>query len=100
VNGEAIRGTRPWSRAESTTSEGVPVRFTQKENALYALLLDTPREVEVRIRNLRAAPGVEVRLLGSDERLKWRRSGDDLIVDLPAPLPDHPAHAFRMSIPT
>ena len=100
VNGEAIRGTCPWSRAESTTSEGVPVRFTQNKNALYALLLDTPREVEVRIRNLRAAAGVEVRLLGSDQRLQWHQSGDDLIVRLPAPLPDRPAHALRMPIPT
>ena len=64
------------------------------------MLLDTPQEVEVRIRSLRAVAGVEVRLLGSDERLKWRQSGDDLIVRLPAPLPDHPAHALRMSVPT
>jgi alpha-L-fucosidase len=100
VNGEAIWGTRPWSRAESTTSAGMQVRFTRKENALYALLLDTPREAEVRIRSLRAADGAEVRLLGIDERLKWRQSGDDLIVRLPAPLPDRPAHALRMSLPT
>ena len=100
VNGEAIRGTRPWSRAESTTSAGVPVRFTRRDNALYVLLLDTPREVEVRIRGLRAAAGGEVHLLGSDEHLKWRQSGDDLIVRFSAPLPDRPAHALRMSIPT
>lgn len=100
VNGEAVRGTRPWSRAESTTSAGVPVRFTRKGNALYAVLLDTPREVEVCIRDLREAAGGEVRLLGSDERLKWRQSGDDLIVRLPAPLPDQPAHALSMSVPT
>ena len=29
VNGEAIRGTSPWSRAESMTACGVPVRFTR-----------------------------------------------------------------------
>ena len=100
VNGEAIRGTRPWSRAASTTSAGVPVRFTRKENTLYAMLLDTPGEAEIRIRNLHAAGGSEVRLLGIDERLKWRQSGSDLIVRLPAPLPDSPAHALRISVGT
>ena len=101
VNSEAIRGTRPWSRAESVTSAGIPVRFTRKGNALYALVLDTPREDEVRIRNLPApANGGDVRLLGSDERLAFRQSGDDLIVRLPAQLRDQSVHAIRMSAPT
>jgi alpha-L-fucosidase len=96
VNGEAIRGTRPWSRAESTTACGIAVRFTRKDGALYALLLGTPRAVEVRIQGMRPAAGSEVRLLGYDERLTWRQNGEDLIVQLPAPLPDQPAHALRM----
>ncbi|MGA7873886.1 MAG: alpha-L-fucosidase [Candidatus Binatus sp.] len=100
VNGEAIRATRPWSRAESTTSDGVQVRFTRKQDALYAILLDTPREAEVRIRHLHAAAGADVRLLGIDQRLQWRNSGDDLIVRLPPPLADSPAHALRMPLPT
>jgi alpha-L-fucosidase len=97
VNGEAIRGTRPWSRAESTTTCGVPVRFTRTASALYALLLGTPRAVEIRIPGMRVTAGSEVRLLGHEERLQWRQSGGDLIVRLPAPLPDHPAHALRMA---
>jgi len=99
VNGEAIRGTRPWNRAESTTSCGVPVRFTQKESALYALLLGTPRGVEVRLRGTRATAGSEVRWLGHEQRPKWRQSGEDLIVQLAAPLPDHPAHALKIEHP-
>jgi hypothetical protein len=39
-------------------------------------------------------------VLGSEEHLQWRQSGDDLIVRFSAPLPDRPAHALRMSIPT
>ncbi len=35
VNGEAIYGTRPWRCAESTTDGGVPVRFTQRGDALF-----------------------------------------------------------------
>jgi hypothetical protein len=64
------------------------------------LLLDTPREVEVRIPDIRAADGSDVCLLGSDERLAFRQSGDDLIIRLPAQLPNQPVHAIRMSVPT
>lgn len=96
VNGEAIRGTRPWDRAESTTSDGIPVRFTRKGAALYALLLDTPRADEVCIRELRVTGGSEIRLLGGAGVLPWRQRGDDLIVHLPAPRPQA-AHALRIS---
>ena len=96
VNGEAIRGTRPWHRAESTTACGVPVCFTRKDDALYALLLGTPRAVEVRIQGMRPTAGSAVSLLGRDGRLTWRQDGEDLIVRLPAPLPDRPAHALRV----
>ena len=92
-----MRGTRPWTRAESTTACGVPVRFTRRDSSLYALLLGTPRAVEVRIQGMRATAGSAVRLLGHDQRLTWRQSGEDLIVRLPAPLPDQPAHALGMT---
>ena len=97
VNGEAIRGTRPWIRSESTTSTGVPVRFTRKGEALYALLLGTPREAEVSIQGLRPSTGAEVRFVGTGQRLRWSQGGDDLVVQLPAPIPERPAHALRIT---
>jgi alpha-L-fucosidase len=99
VNGEAIRATRPWIRAESTTACGVEVRFTQKNGALYALLLDTPRGAEFRIRSLRPPSGAALHLLGREGQLESRQGGDDLIVRIPEGLPDRPAHAVRISIP-
>ncbi|MHA2038171.1 MAG: alpha-L-fucosidase, partial [Promethearchaeota archaeon] len=39
VNGEAIFGTRPWKRAEGITTEDIPIRFTQKEEIIYAILM-------------------------------------------------------------
>ena len=96
---EAIRGTRPWTRAQSTTACGLPVRFTRKDRALYMLLLGTPRQVEIRIQGMRVTADSELRLLGHDERLIWSQSGEDLMVRLPAPLPDQPAHALRMTSP-
>jgi alpha-L-fucosidase len=38
-HGEAVYGTRPWTRAESSTLDGVPVRFTTRDEALYVHLL-------------------------------------------------------------
>lgn len=99
VNGEAIRSTRPWRRAESTTACGVAVRFTCKRSALYALLLDTPRQGEVCVKGMPAAPGSDVRLLSHGEPLEWRHSGDDLVVRLPRPLPEQPAHVLKVASP-
>jgi alpha-L-fucosidase len=96
VNGEAIGGTRPWIRAESTTTCGVPVRFTSGFDALYVLLLDTPRTKEVRVRELPVGEGSTVRLLG-DDSLTWRRVDDDLIVRLPAPLAGQAVYALRIA---
>ena len=85
INSEAIRATRPWTRAESRTSEGIPIRFTRNHDHLYAILLDTPRAPELRIQNLQAPANANVHLLGIDHPLQWRNTPDDLIVHLPSP---------------
>lgn len=95
-NGAAIFDTRPWTRAEGTTAEGIAVRYTQTGDALYAILLDTPRTTEVTIHGLRVAPGTTVRLLGDEGQLAWRQVGDDLALSLPAVPQDAPAHAFEL----
>jgi alpha-L-fucosidase len=96
VNGEAIRGTRPWTRAEGRTACGIPVRFTRREGVLYAIMLDTPRTGEVRIQDLRLMASSEIRLLGGDERLRWDQRAEDLMVQLPASLSDQPAHVLAL----
>src|SRR5262249_24524572 len=98
-NGEAIHGSRPWTRAESTTRDGIPVRFTQKQKTLCAILRKPRRETELAIRDLRVAPASEVRLLSDGSRLGWRQDGGDLIVVLAAPLAQGAAHTFAISPP-
>jgi alpha-L-fucosidase len=97
VNGEAIHGSRPWTRAASTTRDGAPVRFTRKGTTLYAILLQTPRELELCIRDLRIAPTSAVRRLGDLSPLPWRQDGADLIVRLGAPLAESAAHTFAIA---
>jgi alpha-L-fucosidase len=91
VNGEAIYGTRPWKTfgegptkvATGHLSEGknkaftqADIRFTQKENTLYAIILQAP-ESETLIRSLNASlhPELEkiksISILGSEQKLDW-----------------------------
>jgi alpha-L-fucosidase len=99
VNGEAIHGSRPWTRAASTTRNGAPVRFTRKGTTLYAILLQTPRELEICIPDLRIAPTSAVRRLGDLSPLPWRQDGADLIVRLSAPPAESAAHTFAIEQP-
>ena len=95
VNGEAIFDTRPWVDAEGQTERGIEIRFTQKDNAVYATLLKTPSEGRIVIKNIHAPEGAEIKLLGRSEGLSWRQDGRNLIVELPQMDPDV-AHALRI----
>jgi alpha-L-fucosidase len=97
VNGAAIYGTRPWERAEGRTADGTPVRFTKGSDALFAVLLDTPRERRVLIEDLALPSGASATLLGSDGLLPAEQTGGGLIITLPE-LPDSPAHALRIAV--
>jgi len=96
-NGEALYGTRPWRRAEGATAEGVPVRFTQRDGTLYAILLGRPSGPAVTLEDLPLPARASARLLGGPA-LPVSRKGTDLVVDLPpAALPDEPAHAIALA---
>jgi alpha-L-fucosidase len=97
ANGEAIYGTRPWVRAEGTTAADVPVRFTSKGEALYAILLGTPEGRQVHLALPGLVPEATVRLLGHDAALRFTYESGQLAVDLPESLPPSPAHALRIT---
>ena len=48
-NGEGIYSTRPWERAQGETAEGEAVRFTKRDNVLYAIVFDVTRRDELRL---------------------------------------------------
>jgi len=103
TNGEAIFDTRPWQQAEGSTACGIPVRFTQKDNALYAILLGTPEYNEVIISpgeynsaNLSAYTRVE--LLGEGRLLSTSPSQNGQGIRLQiSDWPDSPAHALKLT---
>jgi len=96
VNGEAIYDTRPWIIAEGKTACGARVRYTQKEDALYAIVLGPIRNSEITIERLRCSPGASISLLDSKELLTWRQDGEHVTLLLPKTLPNSPARAFKM----
>ena len=95
VNGDAIYATRPWRRAEGTTREGIPVRFTAKGATVYALLLSTPQPGELRLRDV-AARADRVTLLGYGA-LAARGEAGDLVVEWPDGVAAAPAHALALT---
>ena len=95
INGEAIYRTRPWAIAEATTTEGTAVRFTQRDGAVNAILLDLP-EREFGIRGVDATDIDAVRILGLDEPVEWRVEQGMLRLRLPERMPVSPAHVLTL----
>ena len=77
TNGEAIYGSRPWTRQTGTTTEGHGVRFTTVGDALYAIVLGTPTSAEIEL-DITPDAGAQVHLLGHDQSLAWQPTDDGL----------------------
>jgi alpha-L-fucosidase len=99
INSEAIFGTRPWQRAEGETREGISVRFTQKGDALYAILLGAPSGAAVTLHGLRAEPGMTATLLGAAAPLAWQQDSDGITLSLPHPPAATAALALQLAPP-
>ncbi|MBC7783397.1 MAG: alpha-L-fucosidase [Burkholderiales bacterium] len=114
VNGDAIYGTRPWKLfgegptdaveghfKEDTAYTAQDIRFTTKAGSLYAITLGVPQG-EVRIKSLgqnaKVAEGIvaSVRLLGSDEVLKWTQEPAALVIKLPPSVPTQHAAVLQI----
>ncbi len=83
INGEAIYGTRPIAPYR----EG-RICLTQKGNSVYAICLaeegkDTP-PAEIRLSYITPKPGSEVRMLGCNRGIEWRKEGGGVVIKFPA----------------
>ena len=118
ASGEAIYGTRPWkiygegptkvvagtfqdtARKEFT---GRDIRFTTKPGALYAIALAWPQDGKVVIQSLAEGsayltrPVQSVQILGSGASLKWSRSAEGLVIELPSRPPGVGAVALKIA---
>jgi len=96
VNGEAIFGTRPWVTAQGQASGGIPVRFTQNDESLYAILLGTPEAGLIAIEQLQIREGTTVSVLGRSEPLACTQESSRLVLSLPS-LAAAPAHTLKIT---
>ena len=123
VNGEAIYGTRPWKiHAEGETEKFMDrsgkhpvwrfknnctsedIRFTQKDNALYAIVLESPEDNSVLIKSLSdktqiSTKGInKITLLDSSQDLTWEQTSQGLHVVLPDDAKDKIALALKIEM--
>jgi alpha-L-fucosidase len=96
-NGEAIYGTHPWKRAEGETAEGLRIRFTQTDSALYAILLGKPKTGTVTLKSLSPKAGTQISLLGETQPLVWSQEGAGATVTLPSTLPGNYAYVLKIA---
>ncbi|WP_165842335.1 alpha-L-fucosidase [Paenibacillus xerothermodurans] len=96
VNSEAIYGTRAWVDSEGETADGSAVRFTTKDDHVFATVLGADSSAEVTIKGLFAQPGTTITLLGTNQELAWTQQASDLSIELPGQVPN--PHAYSLKI--
>lgn len=119
INGEAIYDTRPWSVSGEGPTQGASgsfsdhreapltaadIRFTAKDNRLYAVVMDWP-DGAFRITSLGGdtAPALKiekVRLLGCKDALTWKVAKDCLEVKAPEHKPCKHAYTLEITLGT
>ena len=101
VNGSAVYGTRPWKIAQTTTSEGTDVRFTQGggtegDGVVNAFLIDTPGRRSFTLRGVDASTLHTVDMLGVKGAISHSVDDGEVTVTLPERLPVSAAHVLRL----
>lgn len=99
--GEAIYGTRPWTRASARTSSEAEVRFTRKGDSLYALVHDDLSAVaekgELVIDGFSEAAGKRVTNIKTGQVLESAATGTSLSVRVPKSVADGATDVDRVS---
>lgn len=115
VNGEAIYNTKYWDvfgegpteveqghHTEGKNKEftGQDIRFTQKDGKVYAILMEWPANNKVVVGSIHndkhKVSGV--RMLGSDQNLKWTQGNKGLMVEMPASKPCDYAYVLEITM--
>lgn len=116
INGEGIYGSRPWKvfgEGPLKIKDGrqgenhkdysqEDIRFTIKNGRLYAFVLAPPTK-DIVIKTL-AKKGVldqkikKIELMGSTQKVKWKRTREALIIKLPSNLPSKIVNGFRIEL--
>jgi hypothetical protein len=72
-------------------------RYTQNERTLYAIILGEPKPGQLKLRQLKACDGTEVRLLGNRRAMQWHKDHDGIALEWPEALAGGQAYTVAMS---
>jgi alpha-L-fucosidase len=105
VNGDAIYGTHNWIKfgeSDARASNAPDVRYTVKDDTVFAIVLGTWSGGEVTLSSLGASAPLQgtianVSMLGHPGRLAFKRTDDGLKVMLPTPATT-PPYAYVLKI--
>jgi alpha-L-fucosidase len=118
INGEAIYGARHWhtfGEGSTTVGEGHmrekedkpfnagDIRFTTKDNALYAICLGWPGETAT-VKSLGSDSPIKaetiehIQMLGSTESLAWSQTANGLQIQTPKQKPCDHAYSFKITL--
>jgi len=99
INGEAIYGTRPWSRFKDDGENGAEVRYTLKDSTLYAALIALPTDRVLSLPDVPIKSDSQVQRLGRDQPIEWTQAAGHVIVHLPPQLAndDIPVLKFELN---
>jgi alpha-L-fucosidase len=88
ANGEAIYATRPWTRPAGTTTGDQQVRYTRKDDVIYAIVLSDRLADSLTIRDLMLPAGSRIRMLNGSVDLPWTQAAGGVRIAAP----QHPAN--------
>ena len=97
TNGEAIYGTRPWTRPASTASSGEQVRYTRTNREVYAIVLSDRLPDRLTLRDLTLPPATRIRPLTGTADLPWTQVDNDVHINSRPSPPGRHAHVLAMS---
>jgi len=115
INGEAIYDTTYWEvfgegptevgtghHSEGGNKEftGQDIRFTQKDNKVYAIMMAWPDNDSVTIKSVKSTAHKvsNVKMLGSDATLKWSQDANGLTVEMPSEQPGDFAFVLELTL--
>jgi alpha-L-fucosidase len=98
ANGEAIYGTRPWTRFKDDGANGAEVRYTNKGNVLYMIAITLPTDRVLSLPDIPIRPDGNVQLLGREQPIAWTNTAGHLIAHLPPQLSDDDIPVLKIEL--
>ena len=82
INGEAIYDTVPWKVSSDITDKGVSIKFTQKNNCLYAIILDDFKETNSYKFSIHSDKEISsINPLKSEQSIEWNVKGKEVVIN-------------------